>query len=86
MCTCDEIVALLSDYLDRDLPAEACEAVGAHLASCAKCGEELDALRRTVRMCREYRGENRPGPLPIDKHEEMIAAFRKVLATRSGEP
>ena len=85
MRNCDEIVALLSEYLDRDLPPEACTAVETHLASCTRCGEEADALRRTVGLCREYRNENRPGPLPVDKHEEMIAVFRKALSSMSAE-
>lgn len=84
MPNCDEIVALLSDYLDRDLPAESCAVVEAHLASCAKCGEEVAALRRTVGLCREFRDQNRPGPLPATKHHEMVTAFRKALGDMSG--
>ena len=85
MRNCDEIASLLSDYLDRDLPPDSCAVVEEHLATCTKCGAEMDALRRTVGMCRQFRSESRPGPLPADKHQEMVATFRKVLSTMNDE-
>jgi anti-sigma factor RsiW len=85
MPNCDEIIALLSDYLDRDLPPDTCAVVESHLGSCPTCGEEADGLRRTLALCRQYRSEDRPGPLPADKHRELAAAFQKVLALRLRE-
>jgi anti-sigma factor RsiW len=50
--THSEIRARLSEYLERDLPGDQRAQVGAHLASCADCERELDALRDTVSMLR----------------------------------
>jgi anti-sigma factor RsiW len=70
---------MLSDYLDRDLPPETCAAIAAHLQQCTRCGKAADALRKTVDVCRQYRAENLPGPLPETKQQEMKAAFQKAL-------
>ena len=79
MADCNEIVAMLSEYLDRDLPPETCSAIDAHLRSCPNCESAAASLRRTVAMCRQFRAEDRPGPLPPDKRQELRSAFEKVL-------
>ena len=85
MSTCDQIGPLLSAWLDRDLPNETCGVIDAHLRSCARCSEEMEALRSTVDLCRSYRSESVPGPLPGDKHEQLKEAFRKALQSLPGK-
>jgi predicted anti-sigma-YlaC factor YlaD len=80
MKTCAEIDRLLSDYLNRDLPPDTCAVVQEHLDSCPRCGATSQGLQRTVDLCRQYRNENRPGPLAIDKHEELKEAFQRALS------
>jgi anti-sigma factor RsiW len=84
MGECDQIAAMLSEYLDRDLPPETCGAIAAHLETCSQCSEQADALRQTVDMCRSFRVTSRPDPLPAEKHAEMRAAFEKALAELGG--
>lgn len=83
MSECAEIARLLSDYLDRDLPADTCDAVAAHLQSCEHCSDAADNLRRTVDLCRQYRNESLPGPMAPDKHRELKEAFQRVIRSRS---
>ena len=87
MPDCNEIVAMLSEYLDRDLPPDTCSSIDAHLRSCPNCESAAASLRRTVAMCREFRAADRPGPLPAEKQHELRAAFEKVLQSmRGGQP
>ena len=79
MPDCDEIVALLSEYLDRDLPPGMCAAIDAHLAVCENCENTAASLRRTVDLCRQFRAEDQPGPLLPGKKEELRSAFEKAL-------
>jgi anti-sigma factor RsiW len=79
MSECHRIESMLSDYLDRDLPADACLKIDEHLKSCRACAEAAQALRSTVQLCREYRATSRPGPLPAEKHQEMKAVLQDVL-------
>jgi anti-sigma factor RsiW len=81
MTECAEIIALLSEFLDQDLPADACARVQSHLESCSECGTAADQLRSTVRLCRENRNLEHPGPLAPDKQSELRAAFEKALST-----
>lgn len=80
MGDCAQIVAMLSDYLDRDLPPETCGAIARHLQTCEACGNAAESLRATVGLCRQYRMESKPGPLASDKHDEMKRAFQKALS------
>jgi predicted anti-sigma-YlaC factor YlaD len=79
MPDCDEIVALLSEYLDRDLPQTTCEAIDAHLARCLQCEDAVVGLRRTVDLCRRFRAEDQPSPLTTSKQQELRGAFEKAL-------
>jgi anti-sigma factor RsiW len=80
MPDCEQIVLMLSEYIDRDLPPETCSVIQSHLATCRACGEAEASLRRTIEMCRSFRSDSRPGPLAPEKHDELKAAFQKVLA------
>ena len=48
--TCREVVELLSDYLDGELPEPERVRVDEHLAGCDGCTMVLDELRETVRL------------------------------------
>jgi anti-sigma factor RsiW len=76
---CLEITALLSDYLDRDLPAGSCLTIEEHLRSCAKCEATLVGLKNTVAVCRQFRSKDEPGPLAEEKRQALRTAFEKAL-------
>lgn len=79
---CKEVFALLSDYLDQDLPAATCEEIRAHLADCPPCIEFLESLKQTVGLCRGYETGERPVPLPEEKRKELAAAYARMLQAR----
>ena len=80
MPECNEIIAMLSEYLDRDLPPETCADVARHLVSCHECGIAAEELRSTVSLCRQYRMDSNPGPLPREKHEELRQVLQRTLS------
>jgi len=80
MPECNEIVSMLSDYLDSDLPPEACVVIARHLESCSACGAAAEQLRSTVNLCRQYRMESKPGPLPRHKQDQLREIFQKTLS------
>lgn len=83
---CKEIFALLSDYLNLELPPDACQEVEQHLAGCPPCIEFAESLRRTVELCRGYRPTEIPGPMAQDAREQLMDAYRKMLDARKGQP
>jgi anti-sigma factor RsiW len=79
---CKDVFALLSDYLNLELPPDACQEVEAHLAGCPLCVEFAESLRRTVEMCRRYQPSELPEPMGTWAREQLLAAYRKMLAAR----
>jgi RNA polymerase sigma-70 factor (ECF subfamily) len=76
------VFALLSDYLDLELPADACAEVEAHLADCPPCVEFAESLRKTVELCRNYQPDELPAPLGEQARDELLEAYQKMLAGR----
>jgi len=79
---CKQVFALLSEYLDAELPAESCEEIRAHLADCPPCIEFLDSLQRTVNLCRDRESAGKPAPLSPEARDRMLAAWRNSLGRR----
>ncbi len=79
---CKEIFALLSDYLNLELPEDACREVEQHLAGCPPCIEFAESLRRTVELCRNYHPAEMPDPISRGAREQLLDAYRKMLVAR----
>jgi anti-sigma factor RsiW len=67
--------AQFSDYVDGELAPAERSALEAHLAGCARCQGELEALRRTITA---MRGGAAPTPSP-----EFMDSLREQIRTRS---
>jgi len=80
---CQEVLALLSDYLDFELPPEACQQIEHHLAGCSPCEEFAESLRKTVALCRTFEPRTMPGPLGEEAKAELEKAWKKMLGSRA---
>ena len=79
---CKEVLALLSEYLDLELPPEACEQVEHHLAGCSPCEEFAESLRQTVALCRTYEPRTMPAPLSAEARDQLEKAWQRMLRER----
>ncbi|HVN04261.1 MAG TPA: zf-HC2 domain-containing protein [Bryobacteraceae bacterium] len=79
---CRQIFATLSEYLDLELPPEACREMEAHLAGCAPCVEFAESLRKTVALCREYESTDMPGPISDAARARLQEAWQRAIAAR----
>jgi len=79
---CKEIFALLSQYLDLELPPDACREIEAHLTGCAPCEEFAETLRQTVDLCHRYRPTEMPAPLSETARDQLRAAYEKMRARK----
>lgn len=79
---CKKMFALLSEYLDMELPAEACQDMDAHISGCEPCAAFTESLRKTIELCREYRTKELPGPLARDARDRLLETYQKMLAKR----
>jgi anti-sigma factor RsiW len=69
---CNEVVELVTEFLDGTLDPPAERRVVDHLALCDGCGRYLDQFRQTIRTL----GELPPDHLPTDARAALLAAFR----------
>ena len=70
--TCDETRDTLSAYLDEALAPDERSLVDAHLAGCAECRRELEALRGTVALLQRVE----PARAPVGFVDRAVAAAR----------
>jgi anti-sigma factor RsiW len=69
--TCQDVVELVTAYLEHALPPEERERFEMHLAGCTGCRNYLDQMRRTIETTGRARFE-----LPTDLEEKLLDAFR----------
>lgn len=77
---CKEVFAMLSAYLDLELPPDACEQIRNHLAGCPPCIEFAESLRAAIDLCRQYRPAELPAPLGKEAREQLLSAYKKMSA------
>ena len=82
--SCKEVFALLSQYLDLELPGDACRVIEQHLAGCAPCEEFVESLRKTITLCRAYQPSTMPAPLTADARRELEMAWKRTLERQGG--
>jgi anti-sigma factor RsiW len=70
--SCQELVELVTDYLEGALPGPQRLAFEQHVAICPPCRGYLAQLRRTVKIGERVREDD----LPDHFRDAMLAAFR----------
>jgi anti-sigma factor RsiW len=70
--TCQELVEVITDYIEGTLPAPDRVRFEAHLAECSHCGIYLEQMRETIAMLGELREES----LTAEARAGLLEAFR----------
>lgn len=76
---CAAIMEGISAYLDGELERTECATIERHCAVCPRCAEVVEALQRTVGLCRGVAD----APLPEHVRARAQASIRELL--RSAE-
>ena len=79
---CRQVLELLSDYLNLELPPDACRQIEQHLSGCHPCEEFAESLRKTVDLCRQFQPSQLPDPISQSAREELLEAYQKMLRAR----
>jgi anti-sigma factor RsiW len=69
--TCQELVELVTEYLDGALPPSERVRFEAHVADCEGCRRHLEQVRETIRIA----GALPPEQLDEDARRDLLAAF-----------
>jgi predicted anti-sigma-YlaC factor YlaD len=70
--SCQEVVELVSDYLEQALPSEEAAVFEQHLNFCEGCVVYVDQVRTTVAGAGELRAEE----VPPEVKDKLMSAFR----------
>ena len=70
--TCRDVLALLTDYMDGDLPPAVAADLTRHLEGCVACGSYLESLRTTRAAVHLLRCDQ----VPEEVHERLRAFLR----------
>ena len=60
---CADLVSLLADYVEHQLPAEIHQELERHLAECPRCVAQLKTYESTLSLLRSIRDEDLPKEL-----------------------
>jgi len=79
---CKQVFAMLSDYLDADLPVKNCRELERHLKGCQPCLDYIESLKTTVGACRRYQVRSIP-PLSKKVRQSLLLALQKTDRART---
>jgi len=76
--TCEELLALLNEYVDGGVNPSVCKELEAHLAACNPCRVVVDNVRKTITL---YRND-KPCELPVAFRDRLHVALRNCWKER----
>jgi hypothetical protein len=82
---CNELVELVTDYLDGALTPEVVAQIDAHLELCVGCASVLDQFRETIRTAGRLRAHDVDRLTPSVRGS-LVEAFRDHAVRRPEEP
>jgi anti-sigma factor RsiW len=68
---CIEVVELVTDYLEGEMPARKRRLVEQHLTGCDGCEAYIEQMRRTIEVSGRLRAED----IPPELEERLFVAF-----------
>lgn len=74
--TCRELVELVTDYLEDDLPAHERARFDAHLVECEGCRRYVEQMRATVRLTRTA-GPPQELPPQMDALRDAFRGYKR---------
>lgn len=78
---CDELLAILNDYIDGEVDPSICQELDKHLAECDPCRVVVDNMRQTIRL---YRNEQEI-ELPAEFRQRLHQSLRDKWRQRQGD-
>lgn len=75
---CQELLALLNDYVDGAVDPAVCEEFERHMAGCNPCQVVVDNVRQTIRVYRDGREMELPTGFRNRLHAALRARWRQT--------
>jgi anti-sigma factor (TIGR02949 family) len=68
--SCDQLLGMLTDYLDGQAREELCHEIEAHIAGCNNCKVVVDTTKKTISLA--HACNDKPLNLPADVRERLF--------------
>lgn len=75
---CEELLALLNEYVDGPVSPGACDEFEKHLAGCNPCQVVVDNVRKTITLYKD----GQPYELPVQVRERLHSLLREKWKNR----
>lgn len=75
---CEELLKILSDYVDGEIDPSLCKEFERHLEGCDPCKIVVDTVRKTITLYRE----SEVYEIPLDFRNRLHALLRKKWEER----
>jgi anti-sigma factor RsiW len=75
---CQDLLAVLNDYVDGAVDAALCEEFERHMAGCSTCQVVVDTVRKTIRIYRDGREMELPTGFRDRLHHALRARWREA--------
>ena len=70
---CEELLAVLNDYVDGTVDSALCDEFEKHMAGCNPCQVVVDNIRKTITLYKE----GQPYSLPVEFRERLHTMLRQ---------
>ena len=77
---CNELVEIITDYLEQTLPEHDRARFDAHLMTCPGCREYVEEMRSTLRLTGRLTTES----ISAGARDQLLRAFRRMKASSTG--
>ena len=77
---CNELVELVTDYLENALPQSERSRIERHIATCDGCTRYMEQIRETITAA----GRLTPNDVPAPVVDRLLAVFRESRSGRTG--
>ncbi len=74
---CEELMAMLNDYVDGDIAPGVCEQFEKHLSGCNPCQVVVDNIRKTITLYKQGQAVELPASFRQRLHKNLRAQWRK---------
>ncbi len=77
---CQELVEVITDYLEGTIPEHDRARFDAHILTCPGCREYVEQMRTTLRLSGRLTVES----ISAGARDQLLQAFRRMKATSTG--
>jgi anti-sigma factor RsiW len=74
---CEELLAVLNEYMDGEIDPAICKAFEEHLKGCNPCQIVIDNIRKTITLYKDGRPRELPAEFRARLHEELRRRWKQ---------